>query len=166
MVGFTARIEGLKELDAKLAELAGPAAKRILRDGLDAGGKIFQAAVMARAPERPVLPSGNALPPGALKLDIEVVHGKADGLPAVIVEPGFFTRHAARWVEYGHRLVKGGYSKVVGDRRRGPGHEIGNVPAHPFIRPGYEAAREAAVGATVMMIAHEIEAAAAKRKHS
>jgi hypothetical protein len=164
MGGFTAQIVGLKELDAKLSELQTTTATRVINEGLMAGGRIFQAAVMARAPERPTLPSGTALPPGALKLDIEV-HRSHDpeGLPAVIVAPGKFTRHAARWVEYGHRLVKGGYNKLLASgKKRGPGKEIGDVPAYPFIRPGYEAAREEAVGATVMTIAYGIEKAAKK----
>lgn len=165
MGGFTAQIVGLKELDAKLSELQTTTATRVINDGLMAGGRIFQAAVTARAPERPLLPSGTALPPGALRIDIEVHKSHdPDGLPAVIVGPGKFTQHAARWVEYGHRLVTGGYSKVMASgKTRGHGKEIGEVPAYPFIRPGYEAAREEAVGATVMTIAYEIEQAAAKK---
>lgn len=161
MGGFTVKLEGLKELDAKLTELGGDAARRVIRAGLRAGGEVLQAAVQERAPERPVLPSRTALPPGALKSDIELRAGKDEaGLPAVIVAPGKYTAHAAVWVEYGHRLVKGGYRRASG---RGPGHEIGSVLAHPFIRPGYEAAASASAEAAVEAIRSGIEKEAAKK---
>lgn len=168
MAGFSVHIDGLRELDRKLSELSTTRAKRIINDGLKAGGAVFQEAIAERAPERPDLPSGDALPPGALKQDIEVKLTKDDtGLPAVVVGPGKFTSHVARWVEYGHRLVRGGYSRLIKSGRhagkyRGPGSEVGAVEEHPFIRPGYEAAREAAVQATITTIAKGVEEAAKK----
>ena len=163
MGGFTARIEGLKELDAKLAELGTTAAKRVIREALKQGGYVFQLAVEERAPERPALPSGTALPPGALKLDIVVEMGTDDeGLPAAIIRPGKYTAYVARFVEYGHRLVKGGYRSMKRGKMRGSGHDIGEVPAYPFIRPGYEAAREEAVRVTCESLASGIEKAAKK----
>ena len=112
--------------------MAGPDVKHVIDAGLRAGGEVFQAAIAERAPERPDLPSGTALPPGALKTDIELHRGRSDeGLPAVIVSPGKYTQHVARWVEYGHRLVRGGYNKKG---KGGPGKEVGSVAAYPFIR--------------------------------
>jgi HK97 gp10 family phage protein len=166
MVGFTAQIVGLKELDQKLTELKTTQAQHIIREGLKAGGAVFQTAIAERAPERPDLPSGTALPVGALQRDIEVKFGRDDqGLPAVIVAPGKYTAHAARWVEYGHRLVRGGYSRLITSGRhagktRGPGKQVGEVEQHPFIRPGYEAAREEAVKVTIATIAAGVEKAA------
>jgi hypothetical protein len=115
-----------------------------------AGGKVLQNEVRLRAPERTSLPQGNSLPPGVLKGDIELRFGITDeGLPAAIVKPGKYTAHVARWLEYGHRLVRGGYSRVLaGGRVRGRGQEVGSVPAYPFIRPAFETAREAAIAAT------------------
>lgn len=169
---FTAQIVGLRELDQKLTELKTAQATRIIRDGLKAGGAVFQAAIQERAPERPDVPAGDALPPGALALDIEIHMGKdTTGLPAAIVTPGKYTAHVANMVEYGHRIVRGGYShqvvrngKIVG--YRGPGRQLkaadgtlAQVPEHPFIRPAYEAVREEAVAATVKAIADGIEKA-------
>lgn len=164
MGGFSVRIEGLQELDAKLTELGTKAATRIIRKGLNAGGEVIQAAVQERAPVRPDLPSGDALPVGALAQDIQLRFGRDDeGLPAAIVGPGKYTSHAANWVEYGHRLVKGGYSSVKRGKLQGHGHQIGTVPAHPFIRPGYEASAPEAVEVAVKTMTEEVEKEAQKK---
>lgn len=167
MGGFTAQVTGLHELDQKLAELGDKAARKIVRDALKDAGAVFEAAVRARAPVRSGAASGTALPPGALQNDIVSILGTTDDggptLPAVIVRPGRYTRRAAEWVEYGHRQVKGGYLKVLpSGKRRGPGREVGAVPAHPFIRPSYEAAREQAAQVCCTSLALGIEKAAKK----
>ncbi len=77
-----------------------------------------------------------------------------------VVRPGHFTQHVARWVEYGHRTVKGGYSSYKRGRLQGRGKQIGDVPAHPFIRPGFEEARAAATEVTILTLREEIEKAA------
>jgi HK97 gp10 family phage protein len=166
MGGFTAKVVGLHELDAKLSELGDKAAKRIMGAGLRAAGEVFAEAVRARAPVRSGGAGGSALPPGALKNDIGYhVGGTEDGgrpLPAVFVRPGKYTQRVANWVEYGHRQVHGGYLKLnrATGQRRGPGRETGAVPAHPFIRPAYEAARERAAQACCDAIAKGVEKAA------
>lgn len=171
MDGFTVRMQGLRELDAKLSQLATEDAKRVIQAGLRAGGQVMQAAVAERAPERPELPSGTALPVGALAADIELRMGRdEDGLPAAIVAPGEYTSRAAEWVEYGHRLVKGGQlpwsgvNRKTGKfyRRGGTGHQIGDVPAHSFLRPGFEASAGAAADAAVLKIAEGVEKAASR----
>jgi HK97 gp10 family phage protein len=174
MTGFTVQFEGLKELDDKLKQLSDKAARKVIRAGLMEGGKVFQAAVIERAPERPDLPSGDALPVGALKLDIELHFGRdPEGLPAAIVTPGDHTAHVADWVEYGHRMVTGGYSKETrpgSGKYRGSGMqlkndegELVNVPAHPFIRPAYEGSQAEATDVAIRKIARGIEEAAAKK---
>ena len=166
MDGYSIDIVGLKELDATLSNLKEATAKRLVWGALEAGADVFQEAVAQAAPERPDLPSGTALPVGALKQDIEIHRGKDDqGAPAVIIGPGKYTAHVARWVEYGHRLVRGGYSKVLKNgKTRGPGKEVSQVPAHPFIRPAYEAVRDTAVDVTVLTLADSITKEAIKKR--
>jgi hypothetical protein len=159
MGGFTASFEGLRELDAKLSALKGPAARQLIREAVLAGGKVLQTEVRLRAPERVSTGHGNALPPGVLKNDIELHFGiTEEGLPAAIVKPGKYTAHVARWVEYGHRLVRGGYSKLLpgGRSTRGRGQEVGAVQPYPFIRPAFETARAPAVQATVESLRHNL----------
>jgi hypothetical protein len=159
---FNATLPGLKELDAKLAQLKGPVAKRLIRNAVMAGGKVLQAEEQLRAPVRVPMPHGNALPPGALKSDIELVFGISDeGLPSAIVKPGKYTKHVARWLEYGHRLVRGGYSKVLpGGRTRGQGRASAvDVRPYPFIRPAFETARVPATMAFIESLQSNLPAA-------
>jgi hypothetical protein len=145
------RIEGLSEIDQKLSQLKGKTARALIHDAVMDGGKVLQNEVRLQAPTRPSLPHGSAIPPGSLKGDIELHFGiSEEGLPAAIVKPGKYTAHVARWLEYGHRLVRGGYSKLMaGGRTRGRGVQVAVVKPYPFIRPAFETARQAAVAATI-----------------
>ena len=164
MGGFSIKSEGFKELDAKLAQIGDMQANGIVRDALRAAGDVTAAAIRERAPVRPSLPSGTALPEGALSRDIEVFVGEEDGYPSAIVRPGSETAYAAEWVEYGHRLVTGGYNKLLpSGTHRGGGRVIGDVPAHPFIRPGFEVSAAAAIEALRATVAREVEEAAARK---
>lgn len=168
--GFSMEIRGLKELDAKLENMKQQTAARAVWHALEAGGEVFQQAVQELAPERPDLPSGTALPPGVLKIDIELHRTRDEqGHPAVAVRPGKYTAHVARWVEYGHRMVRGGWSKITGGKVTGPGRHLKNdqgeevnVPAHPFIRPAYESARETAVMVAVLTLENDVRDLARK----
>lgn len=153
-VGVT--IEGLAQFNAMMTDLAvGDSAEKIVRRAMRAGGRVVQAAITEAAPERPDLPSGTALPVGALKSDIELhVTKERDGSISAYVEPGRLTRHAALWVEYGHKLVRGG-------RLKGGGAHVGEVPAHPFIRPAADASEAAALTAIEETLGNEINEAAA-----
>lgn len=158
MGGFSIKLEGFKELEQKLAALGGKEAERIVRDSLRAAGEVTQRAIAELAPARPILPSGTALPEFALKHDIELHIATVDGKPAAIVRPGSETAYVANFVEYGHRLVKGGYSKVLpSGRHRGHGKEIGEVPAYPFIRPGFEGSVAPALEVMQAKVTKEIE---------
>ena len=158
MDGLEITFEGMPEFSRMMTELAGPAAERIARHAVREGGRVVQAAITEAAPVRPELPSGTALPPGALKNDIVVTTKKeSDGSISAYIAPGKYTRHVAKFVEYGHRLVKGGRSRqrggILGQGYVGPGGVVGNVPAAPFIRPAFEQSEAAAQDAIAMDIA-------------
>jgi HK97 gp10 family phage protein len=159
-IGFTAKVEGLKELEELFNEIDPKKQKRIMNKALRAGGDVFKAAIIERAPERVDTGSGgDSLPPGALKADITTRVGTDDeGLPAAIVKPGKYTWHVAMWIEYGWDLVRGGWSRVKSNgKRRGPGRVIKHIEADPFLRPAYEASREAAVAAFAETFGAEID---------
>ncbi len=165
MAGFTVNIKGLKELDAKLGEMKLATQKSIVRDSLMAGAEVIRTEIAARAPVRDyaLSPRERGGPQGALKLDIEKRFVYLDGLPSVLVAPGKATAWYAKWVEYGHRLVRGGYSSMKRGKLQGRGHQVGSVEAHAFIRPGYETAREEAVQVAARRFGEDVEKAAAKR---
>lgn len=151
--GMVARLDGCAE------EVRTKGKRKALR----AGGKVIEKTMKARAP---VLESrtaqSTALPPGAVRDGIRTyVHDGEDGEPEALIGPAAKVEHVARWVEFGHRQVKGGYSKVLANgRTRGPGKaaEV-DVPAHPFLRPAYEESREAALAAEQASLAETIEKA-------
>ncbi len=161
--GFSIEIEGLAELQEKLNDLGTKAADADVRKALRAGAAIEQAAIVERAPVK--VGNGGILPEGALKNDIVVkIKRTDDGGMTATVGPDKLTAHVARWVEYGHRIVRGGYSRVLkSGKTRGPGKQIGEVPEHPFIRPAWEATRQEVTDTIVSTLASEIEKAAAKK---
>ena len=157
--GLEITVTGLSELDAAMAELgSGNAVEQVCRRALREGGNVMKAAIAANAPVRPELPSGTALPPGALQGDIQVTVSKdSENSFSAWIEPGKFTRHVATWVEYGHRLVRGKTGK------RSEGTVTGDVRAHPYIRPAFDANEDLAVDAVSESIAKDINAAARQR---
>ena len=147
---FSIEIRGGTELQQKLDELKKEQADAFMRKALREGASVIRNEVAERAPEQVETPGpeSTALPPGALRNDVVVRTPRKTTGPLVVVEFGKYTRHVARWVEYGHRLVRGGYLKVLANgKTRGKGKEFGQVAAHPFIRPGFEASAPRAVDA-------------------
>lgn len=140
-------------LEAKLKSLAGEQQQKIMLTALRAGGKVFKKAVLENTPERVPMPNdakSTALPPGALKSDITL--RKKPNRMEYDVRFGNQTAHVARWVDEGHRLVRGGRSrtrkkdgKLVGVS--GPGKVIGNVPGTGFFRKSFEEAQAEAAKA-------------------
>lgn len=172
--GITIEIEGLKDADEMLGNLASKVAERVIRKALRAGAKFEQQAQASAAPLRPDLPSGTALPIGALSNDVVIRVQRVDANTVeAIVGPGGATKHASNWVEYGHRMVKGGYSKANSNgSSRGPGKQVlvnkkdspglGTVPAHPYIRPTFEATETRVVDIIATTLKEEITKASEK----
>jgi HK97 gp10 family phage protein len=152
--GISISLEGLDSLLAKLSAIEKP--ELAIRKALRAGGDIINAAIVERAPEKDG--TGGSLPEGALKHDIITrVSKKAEGDFVVIVGPDKLTSHVARWVEFGHRGVRGGTSKMLANgKTKGPGSQTHDVPAHPFIRPAWEAVHTEASEAIVTTLVNEI----------
>jgi HK97 gp10 family phage protein len=154
MPDISIEVQGLAELQRRLDDLRTEQATRILRKGLRAGAKWIQTELAEQAPVRPVLPSGTALPPGALKSDMvirTIYRGVAAGAAVITIGPGKFTAHVARWVEFGHRLVAGGRLSMSG---RGKGHlqrirKTGKTvtEANPFMRRAFETTEAVALSA-------------------
>lgn len=153
-------VTGLDELDATIAAMDPANLDKAVRKALRAGGEVIRAAIEEAAPERTDAwtTTSTALPPGALKGDI-IMKVKTDGkgVGVAFIMPGKYTLHVARWVEYGHALVRDGYSRLTkSGGRRGPGKLVGNVPAHPFIRPAYEAVQQEAQRVGVATLIQEV----------
>jgi HK97 gp10 family phage protein len=162
--GFSIEIEGLSALQAKMEDLSTKQSEAAIRKALRAGAAIEQAAIIERAPVK-VEGRGGEYPAGALQNDIVVTTSRAtDGTIIAIVGPDQYTKRLAGWVEYGHRMVTGGRSRVgKNGKARGPGkvHDE-SVPAYPFIRPAFEATQAEVAQTMCDVLAKEIESASAK----
>jgi Bacteriophage HK97-gp10, putative tail-component len=162
MGGFNIQIQGLRELERELIALGGAKAKKVMHDGMLAGARVIQAAITDAAPMRPLGISGGILPPGALKSDIGVTmkQRERDNMPYAVIAPGKYTWMVAMWVEYGHRMIRSSAAGNVKLHKKGAGLGVQiseDVPAHPFIRKGFEASVAEAVSVTVEAIARGIE---------
>jgi HK97 gp10 family phage protein len=162
--GISIQLEGLSELQAKLDELSTKQADAAIRKALKAGGEIERAAISERAPIKDT--TGGSLPDGALANDIVVKINRSDqGNLYAVVGPDKYTAWVARFVEYGHRLVRGGRSRLLKNgKTRGPGTQVGTVPEHPFIRPAFESTRQEVVDVMCQTLADEISLAAQRNK--
>lgn len=155
--GLVVTVQGLDRFDRDMLEISGPVAVKIARRAIREGGRVMQAAITQMAPERPDLPSGTALPVGALRGDIELRVSQAqDGSVSAFIGPGKYTAHVARWVEYGHEQ-SGGEKRLIGGKLEGK-----FVPAHPFIRPAFELSQGEALAATEIAVSAEIAKEAAR----
>jgi hypothetical protein len=108
-------------------------------------------------------------PPGALASDIVVKMKKDEqGNPIAVVGPDTYTNRLAIWVENGHRVVTGGYNRLLpSGKTRGPGkvHEE-SVAEHPFVRPAFEATQQEVADVMKTVLAEEIVKAASRNGRS
>jgi hypothetical protein len=132
---------GLREMVAKLESAGVNMRGAPMYEALGKGGNVIATAMIERAPMlEEHQPGSDQLEPGALRDDTRVAFEIIEGQPVALIGPGGKTAHAARWVEYGHRMVTGGYSKVLpSGLTRGPGQAGEDIPAYPYLRPAFEA---------------------------
>lgn len=154
---------GVEEMRGKLKYLRGVFRDDVIRKASRAGAKVIQEEMITRAPLLDhKSPRSTAQDPGTLKKSIRtLVRKPQDGVGEAIIGP-LRDSFLARWVEYGHRLVKGGYSRMHKSGRgyRGPGRQVGFVPAHPFLRPAFEASRRRALEKVAEVAAEKLGSAA------
>ena len=136
-------------LIAKLEQLAAQVTKEGKRRALRAGGNVIKHAMQDRAPILKVKqPGSNSLEPGALRNGMRVLLDSQGADEYAMIGPRANVEHVARWQEFGHRVVTGGYSALLKNgKTRGPGRKIKNVPPRPFLRPAYEESVGAAMEA-------------------
>lgn len=146
-------ITGLEQAMEALRTLEPDQQDAAITSALRAGGSIIRDAIVEAAPVREdeYNPKSTALYPGVLKDDIKMTTKVQRGFGVAFIGPGKLSSHVARWIEYGYRLIEGGYSRAVKDKAgnktglfRGPGSEIKFVDPKPFIRPSFEAVKDEA----------------------
>lgn len=138
-------LEGGKALEQQLLAIGAAAAGESLDQAAFAGAEIMRANIEPRVPRKR----------GILVKDLRVKSMDAEKSEThAVFGIGWFSRTVAWLVEFGHMLVKGG-------KLGSGGHVVGHVPAHPFLRPGFDESGEDAVTAVGTVLRENIEAAAA-----
>ncbi len=135
------QLTGMQALVATLEKLRVEIPGKATRKAVGAGANIVKAEMIARAPVLDEKTAGStSLEPEALKQGVRV-YMKRDADPVeALIGPNKETARVARDVEYGHREVHGGSLDILGGgRTRGTGIQGEDVPAHPWLRPAFEA---------------------------
>ncbi len=128
------------EIRATFQSLLGENHRKMQRKALKKVGGLMVNAIKRRAPSQAGEYAGGVLKPGELAASIkqhvhvptdeQVLAGKPSG---VVVAPAGRVYGIATAIEYGHANVRG--------KKRGPQTRHGSTPAHPFIRPAFDATR-------------------------
>lgn len=134
------------------------------RKGVMAGARLIAEAMIARTPEQIEKQAGsNSLQPGEVKASIKVrSRTSRAGNPYALVGPTGKADGAARvahLVEYGHRMVVGGKSRLnaVGKLVGSGKAKAEDVPPHPFLRPAYEESAKASQEVVAQTIDREMK---------
>jgi HK97 gp10 family phage protein len=161
------RPTGFEALHGRIRALRAVLHEQAVREGVRAGAAVIRDEIETRCPELDEKTArSTSLDPGAMKADIGLrMHAtNKEGYAIADIGPGERTEHVANWVEYGHRVVKGGYSKATYKNGafvgyRGPGRQLqgeegkpAEVAPHPFIRPAYEATIETSQQACIARV--------------
>jgi HK97 gp10 family phage protein len=146
-----ATITGFSEMQGKAKLLREAMRNQIAVDAVRAGATVIRDAMAAEAPvmEQEKTPESTAADPGALRDAIRMTSPRIDvqGMVRSLIGVAKRMAYLGRWIEYGHRLVKGGRSRLGPKGKYDPGRTIGFVPADPFLRRSYERTEREAIEA-------------------
>jgi HK97 gp10 family phage protein len=145
MLDIEVGVKGRSDLQAKLDKLKKQASPQQLAKALEAGGNVFKQAIEERTPIRTPGGSEDALAPGELRGDIHVTVHVGSHAVSVTVGPSSKTKRVMRLLEYGHAIV----SRLSKLGKGKSGVASGQVPAHPVMRPAYEASKDEAMRAVI-----------------
>lgn len=136
------------------------------RKAVIAGAEVIGAAMIERTPEQIERNAGSdSLEPGEVKANIKVrAKTGQDGSQYALVGPtgrGGAISRVSHLVEYGHRMVTGGKSRLnsLGVLVGGGNVHERDVPAYPFLRPAYEASAAEAQDVVAETLREELQEA-------
>jgi hypothetical protein len=148
-------LSGLEEMKGKAKLLQQAMREDVAKQAAAAGAGVILRAMQSRAPVRVDTPTAGStsLPPGAIKRSLRVTVGNVrGGLVMAKIGPFRKIKGLVASVEYGHRLVKGGSSRVKANGVVGQGKVIGFVAAKPFLRPAFDESANNALAASAEVV--------------
>jgi len=129
------KIEGIEDAVKSLRLVGDALAPQRIQDCLMVGAQMIQTRARALVNYGPGVDSAGT-PREHLRDAIFASKGRLDAsAPSVIAGVSARRSPHAHLVEFGHVLWRGGR------RKQGVGHQVGNVPAHPFLRPAVDQSR-------------------------
>jgi len=145
-------IQGFEDFKRQLAQLPGRVGRNVLRGAVNAGASVIRKEAVLRAPQYTGSVQAGHPPPGTLKKSI---YQKQIAELSNAVQQTFYVG-----VRQGKRqqAVKRGKSALNLDAFYGRFVEFGtsNMPAKPFLRPAFEAKKDAAIEAMRAYMAERI----------
>lgn len=180
MMDVTVQLTGFKELAETLRELPGTLSRRILAASVSAGALVIQQEMKKNAEG---MRDTGTLARSIYRKYISEASGPEKKVYYVGPRKGVkgakkklskrLDAYYAQWVEFGHfsRPTMGGAIKVRAGQRGRQEHvsslvqsgRVRWVPAHPFLRPAFDAKKDAAVDAIGKVIAAGLAAVKANK---
>lgn len=176
-------VKGLKELQQSMKALSANVAKNVLRGAVNAGARVVRNQARSNAPVlHAAIPSHQ--PPGTLKRSIvaSFIRERSNTNQAmyyVTVRQGKKYRGQGKrqtmsqdayygaWVELGHYFVGHRAQNTTWENHRKAQMSRGvYVPAHPFLRPAYEARKQESVEAMKRYLEQRIPDEVAKARRT
>ena len=152
MSDFTTALVGFEDFKRQLAQLPGRVGRNVLRGAVNAGATVIRKEVVSRAPQYTGPVAAGHPPPGTLK---KAVYQKQIAELSNATRQTFFVG-----VRQGKKqqTVKRGKSIVNLDAYYGRFVEFGTskMSARPFVRPAFEAKKDAAIEAMRAYMAERI----------
>jgi len=128
------RIQGARELDNALRQLAEASQRRVVRNAMVSLARMVQREVRNAAPRGKDDPHPKY---GRLRQNIRVRPIPSQRRFTVVIHTG--RAFWARWVEYGRGEVTPRKKKVLSDRKTIFGRKVRPQAARPFFRPAWDA---------------------------
>ena len=146
------KVEGVEQIVARLEKMEEHLRYRLLVDVMK---KSLQKALLEAQARAPMggdywTKDPKKASPGRLKRSFRIKKMRNNN-PFILEVQLQNTAYYALWVEYGHRIVKGGKKKK--------GRVVGQTGARPFMRPTYESQKDAIEA----QVAAEVKAALTRR---
>lgn len=138
------RVDGADEILRNLNRLPPQVRRQHLLEAVKPGAEIIRQAIEEKAPRGEGDKEYKGRKIGHLA-DSIVVEGRVVDDDAVIYSIGPDKDHYyARWVEFGHALIKvtNRIKNAKGRTVKRETRKIGEVPPHPFMRPGYDSSKD------------------------
>jgi hypothetical protein len=154
--GITIDTSDFDKLAEILSRFPDDLQNKLMQQSLQPGAQVLHAAVIEKCPVRLDEPTAKSTgaKPNWLKADIRMARNKSGHGWRIGAGPTM--AYLLRWLELGHRLVKGGKLGKKNKKKGTTGVEIKSIPAYPVLRPAFDENTQSAVHAIAVELGNQI----------